>query len=109
MIADFILIGMAAEAAALIAYRAATGRGPKTLIANFAAGAALLAAWRASESGAPFILVAAALSAALVAHGLDLVARWREPQTAPNISHATIRLRAPRRQAPDGVNRPSET
>ena len=89
MIADYILAGMAAEGVGLVVFRAITGRGPSALVANFAAGAALLAAWRLSESGTSLVFVLAALAAALVAHLVDLVTRWREP--------------------PDGVNRPSET
>ena len=62
MIADFILAGMAAEGAGLLAYRWIKGRGPRTMAANLLAGAALLIAWRASASGAPDAAVAAALS-----------------------------------------------
>jgi hypothetical protein len=109
MIVDYILAGMVAEGAGLVAFRAVTGRGPSALVANFAAGAALLLAWRLSESGAPIAAVCAALAAAGVAHVSDLVARWREPPVEMRISQATIRMRAARRQGPDGVNRPSET
>lgn len=109
MIADYILAGMTAEGAGLVAFRAITGRGPNALIANFAAGASLLAAWRLSESGASLAWVCAALAAAGIAHVTDLVARWREPPPEQQISKATIRVSAARRHEPDGVNRPSET
>ena len=109
MIVDYILGALLAEGAALLAYRAATGRGPKVIIANFAAGAALLVAWRLSASGAPIYFVLAALAASLLANVLDVAARWREPPAETLISKATIRMRAARRQGPDGVNRRSGT
>lgn len=108
MIADWILAALVAEGLGLAAYRAVTGRGPRPLLANLAAGAALLLAWRASESGASFVAVAAALAASGVANALDIAARWREPTPEPRIADASIRLRASRRQEPEGVNRPSE-
>jgi hypothetical protein len=80
VIVDYILAGLAAEGVGLVAYRAITGRGPRSLVANFGAGAAFLVAWRLSESGASIAWVCAALSAALVAHLTDLVARWRESE-----------------------------
>jgi hypothetical protein len=108
MIADYILAALVAEGVALVVFRAVTGRGPKVIVANFAAGAALLLAWRLSESGAPIYVVFAALAASLAANILDVVARWREPPAETLISKATIRMRAARRQGPDGLNRPSE-
>ena len=107
MIADWILAALAAEGLGVAAFRAVTGRGPKHFYATLGAGGALLIAWRASESGASFALVGAARAAAGAFHGLDLAARWREPPAEPRIAHASIRLRASRRQAPE-INQPSE-
>ena len=90
MIADFVLVGIAAEGAGLWAYRAFKGRGPQRFAANLLAGAFLLIAWRASASGAPEAAVAAALAGAGVAHGLDLAARWRR-STREDDAPATIR------------------
>ena len=93
MIADLILAGMVAEGIGLLIYRAATGRGPRPVVANLLAGASILIAWRASASGASD----AAVAAAGIAHGLDLAARWRTASRESGALPATIRWRAPRR------------
>lgn len=67
-----------AEAVALGAYHAATGRGVSVADAapNLASGACLMGACRAALVGAP-AEVPLYLGAALAAHVLDLRRRWR--------------------------------
>jgi hypothetical protein len=96
---DLALATIALEGAALLAWRWATGQGPRplALIANLAAGAFLVIVARELVAGGGGIVAVAALSAALVAHGLDLAARWeRKPRrgtaaaaqaTDPNQGH----------------------
>jgi hypothetical protein len=75
---DLALVLIAIEAIALIGWRVARGSGPKplALLANLGAGAMLLAVARAMIGGASGAWIAAALAAALLAHLLDLAARW---------------------------------
>lgn len=96
---DLALAMIALEGMALLACRRATGQGPKplALIANLAAGAFLIVVARVLVTGGGALVAVAALSAALVAHGLDLAARWeRKPRrgtaaaaraTDPNQGH----------------------
>jgi hypothetical protein len=86
---DLALALLALEGAGLIGWRFATGRGPapRALIANLLAGAFLLLAGREILTGAGPLWIAAALTAAFVAHGLDLAARWErraKPRTDPS-------------------------
>lgn len=78
-IVDLILAAVALEAVLLLAYRRRTGRGirPVGLLATLSAGAALLLALRAALIGAWWGWIALALSVALLAHLVDLAARWR--------------------------------
>ncbi len=73
-----ILAGVFAEAAALLAYRARTGRGPsaRNLLPNLAAGAMLLLALLLSLEGFALPALALCLLGALVAHIVDLRMRW---------------------------------
>ena len=75
---DLALALIALEGAALLAWRRMKGEGPepRALVANLAAGALLLLVARALLTGASALWTVAALTAALVAHGLDLAARW---------------------------------
>ncbi len=110
VLTEFVIAAMLLEGLGLLALRAFTGRGPKAIVANLLAGGCLLLAWRASEAGASAVTIGAALAAALLAHGLDLAARWREPQVETRITNATVSVRAATRKRPEGgVNRPSET
>jgi hypothetical protein len=74
-IASLILALTFLELIALIAYRRITQRGPTlaNILPNLLAGDFLLLAWRLS---AHWPYAAAALLAALLAHGTDLVRRW---------------------------------
>jgi hypothetical protein len=83
---DLALALIALEGAGLLAWRLATGQGPKPagLIANLAAGAFLLIVARELLTGAGALAALAALTAALVAHGFDLAGRWeRKPKVDP--------------------------
>ena len=77
-ILDLALALIALEGVSLIAWRRLKGEGPRpgALIANLAAGAFLLIVARELWSGAGGVWIATPLTAALVAHGFDLVARW---------------------------------
>ncbi len=78
-IVDLILVLVGIEALAIMIYQRLTGRGPRrgTLAANLFAGAWLLAALRAALAGAAWPWIAGALTAALLAHLVDLRQRWR--------------------------------
>lgn len=67
----------------LIAWRRLRGAGPRplALLATLASGALLLVVARALMTGASPLWTVSALTAALVAHGLDIAVRWeRKPQ-----------------------------
>ncbi len=67
------------EAAGLLLYRRLNGRGipARDWILNLASGLCLMMAVRAAVLGAPWLAIAAWLSAAGLAHGADMVSRWR--------------------------------
>jgi hypothetical protein len=75
---DLALVLLALEGAGLTAWRLWRGAGPRpvALAANLAAGACLIAAARALALGASGFWVLGALTGALLAHALDLAARW---------------------------------
>ena len=75
---DAILIFMALEGIALIAYRRATGRGiePGALIANLIAGGGLLLALRAALTGYGLPVIGACLCLSFAGHLADLQKRW---------------------------------
>lgn len=76
---DWVLLFMALEGAALIAYQQKTGRGiqPASVIANLIAGGALLLALRATLAGWGLPVIAACLALSFAAHVADLQRRWR--------------------------------
>ena len=78
-VADLVLAFMLLEGAILAVYRWRTGRGLAAgdLVGMLLAGAFLLMALRAALTGAPWGWIALWLVAALVAHIVDLVRRWR--------------------------------
>jgi hypothetical protein len=85
---DLALALIALEGLVLLGLRLVVGQGPgrRALIANLLAGAFLLIAGREILTGAGTLWIVAALTAALVAHGLDLAARWErkpKPETDP--------------------------
>jgi hypothetical protein len=90
---DLALLLIVLEGVALITWRRLKGEGPRpaALIANLAAGAFLLIVARELWIGAGGLWVAAPLTAALVAHGFDVVARWeRRPKpNAESLSEAS--------------------
>jgi len=75
---DLVLLLVALEAVALLAGHRFFGRGPspRALLPNLAAGASLLLALRVALTGAGDGPILACLLAALLAHLLDLRARW---------------------------------
>lgn len=79
VLVDFVIATTLLEAAALALYHRRTGRGlaPAELLPALGAGLALLLAARAGLSGAGWVWVAAGLSAAGLAHLVDLRRRWR--------------------------------
>lgn len=78
-VADLILLLVVFEAAGLLALRRLTGRGvaARELLPNLAAGATLILALRSALRGEPWTMTALWLLLALIAHGADLLARWR--------------------------------
>lgn len=76
---DFILVVVALEAAALLLYWARTRRGvaPLDLLPNLCAGAFLLLALRATLAGSGWMIASLYLSAAGLAHMIDVYRRWR--------------------------------
>jgi hypothetical protein len=77
-IIDLILLLTALEAFAVLAWHYKTGRGlaPAALLPNLLAGVFLMLALRAALVGAGWQWIALALTAAWVAHLLDLLRRW---------------------------------
>ena len=78
-IVDIMLVVVALEVVALIAYRVATGTGLSvtSIVLNIGAGGSLMVALKLLYDGAAWQLIAAALVAALVFHSGDLAHRWR--------------------------------
>lgn len=77
-VADILLAIMALEAAVLIGYRIAKGRGFAVpyVIANLMAGAFLMLALRSALTGSSWTWTALSLAAAGIAHAVDLAVRW---------------------------------
>ncbi|MEM6819010.1 MAG: hypothetical protein AAF578_09465 [Pseudomonadota bacterium] len=78
-IADVMLVVIAIEIIALIAYRLISGKGLliATVICNAGAGGSLMVALKLVWVEAAWHWVAAALLGSLVFHTIDLVQRWR--------------------------------
>ena len=73
---DWVLLGVAVELVALVAWR---GSALLTdLLPNLAAGAALMMSVKLAITDAPWQWLVLALSAALLAHIIDLVQRLRQ-------------------------------
>jgi hypothetical protein len=77
-VVDLILAVMVAEAVALGAWRAYSGRGIglADLLVSLSAGVALLLALRFALTGAGWQAIAAALAAGGALHAADLARRW---------------------------------
>ncbi len=75
---ELIMLGMALEGAALLAWHRRAGRGiaPGALLPNLAAGGCLLLGMRLALGDAGWIWIASCLAGALAAHILDLRRRW---------------------------------
>ena len=75
---DWLLLLVAAEAAALVLYHR-TGRGvaPRSVLLNLASGAFLLLAMRLGLGGAWWVWVSVCLAAAGLLHAADLRRLWR--------------------------------
>jgi hypothetical protein len=78
-IIDAILVLMALEAAVLLGFYRATGKGvsPRALLPFLAAGVCLMLALRTALTGGSWTGVAAMLSLAFVFHLADIALRWR--------------------------------
>ncbi len=76
---DLILLAVAAEILLLYLWLPRSGSSLRLgeLLPNLIAGAALLAALRLALTNAPWAMIAVALTAALLAHLVDLFRRWR--------------------------------
>lgn len=84
LIVDLIIVFVIVEWAAIVMYRARTGRGipPLAITANLLAAVFLMLALRAALVGAHWQWMAAALTGALAAHLVDLAQRWRAGRTS---------------------------
>ena len=78
-VADFLLLVLGVEAAALLLYRRLTGAGPSpgAVFALLLPGAFFILGLRAALTGAWWGLVSLSLIGALFAHLWDLRGRWR--------------------------------
>ena len=78
-VVDLILLLVALEVLALLAWRRFSGGGiaPADFLFNLLAGAALMLALRAALAGAGSASIGAALALALVMHAADLWRRWQ--------------------------------
>ena len=76
---DFILVVVVLEAAALLVYwaRAKRGVAPLDLLPNLCAGTFLLLALRGTLAGSGWMVTTLCLSAAGLAHLIDVYRRWR--------------------------------
>ncbi len=80
-IIDAILVLVALEALALVAFARRTGRvAPAAILANLLAGASLMLALRLALAGTGWPWIGLALMAALVAHLADLRQRFAVPR-----------------------------
>ena len=78
-IVDLLLAFTALEGLALIAHHRLTGRGvrPRDFLANLVSGLCLMGALRSALAASHWRWTAAFLLAAGLAHGFDLLLRWR--------------------------------
>ena len=81
---DTIIAVTLLEAAALVAYHRQTKRGPKPrdYLLNMASGLCLMLALRGALVGSAWHLIALALSAAGLAHVVDLLLRFQQRASA---------------------------
>ena len=79
---DIIIALTLIEGAFLLVYHRITQRGlaPKDYVLNLASGLFLMLALRAALAHASWMWIAASLTAAGLAHGTDIVLRWRRRQ-----------------------------
>ena len=109
---DGILGLVVLEAAALLAYRAARGRGPpsSSFLANLLSGAFLLIALRDALAGGSALVIGGCLTAALIAHVYDLYGRWDSVPVAerPVTPPATVPLRVPDISKPPAPRAPNK-
>ena len=77
---DLILVVVVLEAAVLLLYWQCGRRGiaPLDLLPNLCAGALLLLALRVTLAGGGWLMVSLCLSAAGLAHLIDVYRRWRK-------------------------------
>jgi len=77
---DLILVVVVLEAAVLLLYwqRGRRGIAPLDLLPNLCAGAFLLLALRVTLAGGGWLMVSLCLSAAGLAHLIDVYRRWRK-------------------------------
>ena len=78
-VVDLILLLVAAEGVALWVWHRRSGRGPSglALIPNLVSGASLMLALRFALTGSSWIWIAVMMLCSLVAHGFDVMNRWR--------------------------------
>jgi hypothetical protein len=79
LLVDLVIALTVVEGVALALYHRATGRGvaPQDYALNLVSGLCLMLALRSVLAGAAWHWTAAALAAAGLAHGADIVGRWQ--------------------------------
>eukprot|EP01041_Mallomonas_annulata_P039194 gene39194-62828_t len=84
LLVDLVIALTVLEGLALALYHRATGRGiaPQDYALNLVSGLCLMLAVRAAVSDVPWPWIAVCLSASGLAHGWDMVRRWRHRQRA---------------------------
>jgi len=73
---DLALVLIVLEGLGLALWRRVTGAGPRAVWPNLASGALLILVARGLMTGAGWVVLP--LTGALIAHGLDLAARWEK-------------------------------
>ncbi|CAJ0848694.1 hypothetical protein AMST5_00015 [freshwater sediment metagenome] len=104
---DLIMALVVLEAAGVLAFRLATGAGPRpaAFLFNLLSGGSLLLALREALAGASPTLIAGSLALALLAHVGDLALRWKVGQST--IGKQTAIAQASPKAAPSAPGRGS--
>ena len=76
---DAVIVFTLIECLVLVVYHRSTGKGvaPRDFLANMASGLCLMLALRGLAADAGMAWVAVCLAAAGVAHGVDMLMRWK--------------------------------
>ncbi len=89
---DAVIVFTLIECLLLLAYHRSTGKGvaPRDFLANMAAGLCLMLALRCLAADLGVAWVVLCLLAAGVAHGVDIMRRWRRRQSVQRKSKSVL-------------------